>query len=213
MFTIETFTFNPFQENTYILYNEKGHALIIDPGTYFPPEQQALKDFMLRRGLLPSGLINTHCHLDHVFGNKWVAEAYNLTPQIHPVEEELHTMSAVFAHQYGLEFNLYKGDFIYLQEGDNVMLDEDRLEAILVPGHSPGSLAFYCKAQNFVISGDALFLESIGRTDLPGGDHGQLLHSIKEKLFNLPAETVVYPGHGPRTTIGHERNNNPFVQP
>lgn len=213
MFTIETFTFNPLQENTYVLYNEKGNAFIIDPGTYFPAEQQALKDFILRRGIRPVALINTHCHLDHVFGNKWVAEAYGLTPQIHPVEERLHAMSAVFASQYGLDFEPYKGDFIYLQEGGTVMLDEDQLEAILVPGHSPGSLAFYCKAQDFVISGDALFLESIGRTDLPGGDHGQLLHSIKEKLFNLPPETVVYPGHGPKTTIGHERMNNPFIQP
>lgn len=213
MFTIETFTFNPFQENTYVLYNEKGHAIIIDPGTYFPAEVQTLKDFILRRGLQPVALINTHCHLDHVFGNKWVANTYALTPQIHSLEEELHRGSGGFATQYGLEFDEYQGNFTYLNEGDNITLDQDVLEAILVPGHSPGSLAFYCKAQHFIISGDALFFESIGRTDLPKGDHTQLLQSIKEKLFNLPPETVVYPGHGPKTTIEHERSNNPFVQP
>lgn len=213
MFTIETFTFNPFQENTYVLYNEKGHAIVIDPGTYFSAEIQTLKDFILRRGVRPIELINTHCHLDHVFGNKWIASTYQLPPRIHPEEELLHTMSAESASQFGLAFDQYKGEFHYLQEGDKIRLDEDLLEVLLVPGHSPGSLAFYCRQQGFVISGDALFFESIGRTDLPKGDHGQLLHSIKEKLFNLPPETLVYPGHGPKTTVAHERSNNPFVQP
>ena len=213
MLSIETFTFNPFQENTYVLYNEKGHAIIIDPGTYFPAELQTLKDFILRRGLQPVQLINTHCHLDHVFGNQPVAATYGLTPKIHPEEEALHEMSGPYASQYGLDFDLYKGKFIYLEEGGLITLDEDQLELLHVPGHSPGSLALYCKAQDFVISGDALFKESIGRTDLPKGNHEQLLHSIKEKLFTLPPNTTVYPGHGPKTTIGHELTNNPFVQP
>ncbi|SEA07578.1 Glyoxylase, beta-lactamase superfamily II [Arachidicoccus rhizosphaerae] len=213
MFTIEIFTFNPFQENTYVLYNEKGNALIFDPGTFFPAETQTLKDFILRRGIKPVALINTHCHLDHVFGNKWLAEAYQLTPQIHPLEKQLHDKSEEVGSKYGLEFAAYKGDFTFIEPGDMIKLDSDELEVILVPGHSPGSLAFYCSAQQFVISGDALFLESIGRTDLPGGNHEQLLHSIKEKLFNLPPETVVYPGHGPKTSIAHERAGNPFVQP
>jgi len=213
MFTIEVFTFNPFQENTYVLFNEKGHALIFDPGTFFPAETQTLKDFILRRGIQPVALINTHCHLDHVFGNKWLAESYGLTPQIHALEKPLHDKSGAIGSQYGLEFTPYEGDFTFIQQGDIIKLDQDELEAILVPGHSPGSLAFYSKAQQFVISGDALFLESIGRTDLPGGDHEQLLHSIKEKLFNLPPETIVYPGHGPKTSIAHERQFNPFVHP
>ena len=212
MFSIETFTFNPFQENTYILYNEKGKALIIDPVTYFPAEVQTLKDFILRRGLQPAGLLNTHCHLDHIFGNKWLAEDHSLTPQIHMDEATIHNASHSVGLQYGLEFDPYKGDFIYLKEGDTISLDQDELDILLVPGHSPGSLAFYSKNQDFVISGDALFYESIGRTDLPGGDQEQLLQSIKEKLYNLPPETVVYPGHGPKTSIGYEQTNNPFVQ-
>jgi len=213
MFTIEIFTFNPFQENTYVLYNEKGHALIIDPGTYFPPEVQAMKDFILRRGLQPVGLLNTHCHLDHVFGNAWVAATHQLTPQIHPDEQPLHEASLAVARQYGLDFEAYTGNFNFIQEGDIIKMDDDQLMAILVPGHSPASLAFYGKQQDFVISGDALFYESIGRTDLPGGDHSQLLHSIKEKLFNLPGQTTVYPGHGPKTSIQHEKQHNPFLQP
>lgn len=213
MFTIEIFTFNPFQENTYVLYNEKGNALIIDPGTYFPAEVQTMKDFILRRGLNIVGLLNTHCHLDHVFGNSWVAAAHQLTPQIHPDEEPLHEASAGIANQYGLDFEAYEGAFQYIHEGDRIHLDEDELVAILVPGHSPASLAFYCQQQDFVISGDALFYESIGRTDLPGGNHQQLLHSIKEKLFNLPGQTQGYPGHGPKTSIQHEMQHNPFLKP
>jgi len=212
MFTIEVFTFNPFQENTYVLYNEKGHALIIDPGTYFPAEAQTMKDFILRRGLEPVGLLNTHCHLDHVFGNAWVAAAHNLIPQIHLDEQPLHDGSQAIASQYGLDFEPYTGTFSYINEGDIISMDDDQLVAILVPGHSPASLAFYCQQQDFVISGDALFYESIGRTDLPGGNHQQLLHSIKEKLFNLPSETIVYPGHGPKTSIQHERQHNPFLK-
>lgn len=213
MFTIETFTFNPFQENTYVLYNEQGHALLFDPGMYFAAELQSLKDYILRRGLEIKGLINTHCHLDHVFGNKWAAETYGLQPQIHQQEQTIHQSSGSIGEQYGLAFIPYQGPFSLIAEGDTLSLGQDKLEAILVPGHSPGSLAFYCKEQDFVISGDALFLESIGRTDLPGGNHEQLLHSIKEKLFNLPPQTAVYPGHGPKTTIGHEKVHNPFVQP
>lgn len=213
MFTIEVFTFNPFQENTYVLYNEKGNALIIDPGTYFPAEVQTMKDFILRRGLKPVGLLNTHGHLDHVFGNAWVAAAHKLIVQIHPEEQALHDASAGIASKYGLDFEQYTGKFNFINEGDIISLDEDQLVAILVPGHSPASLAFYCPQQGFVISGDALFYESIGRTDLPGGDHHQLLHSIKEKLFNLPPETIVYPGHGPKTTVQHERLHNPFLKP
>ncbi|HTN37092.1 MAG TPA: MBL fold metallo-hydrolase [Arachidicoccus sp.] len=212
MFSIETFTFNPFQENSYVLHNTKGEAVIVDPGTYYPAEQQKLKEYILRAGLTPTLLINTHCHLDHVFGNKWIAETYGLTPQIQPLEEEMHRMADIFATQYGLPFDSYNGIFTYLNEGDKLQLGEDRLEILLTPGHSPGSLSFYCPDQGFILSGDALFRDSIGRTDLPKGNPAQLLQSIKEKLFTLPPETVVYPGHGPKTTIGYEIQHNPFIQ-
>lgn len=211
MFTIETFTFNAFLENTYVLYNEKGQAIIIDPGTYFPAEFQTLKDYILRAGLKPELLLNTHCHLDHIFGNRSVCETYKLVPKIHPLEEQLHQMGAVYGQEYGLPFEPYTGSFEWLQEGERVTLGADQLQILLLPGHSPGSLGFYCREQGFIIGGDVLFKDGIGRTDLPKGDESQLLHSIKEKLFNLPAQTVVYPGHGPKTTIGYEMVHNPFL--
>lgn len=213
MLKIETFTFNPFQENCYVLHNGKGEAMIIDPGTYFPAEIQTLKDYILRAGLKPVYLINTHCHLDHVFGNDWIAKTYHLQPQIHPEEELMHKMAGESAEKFGLPFQLYTGPFTYLEAGACFQWGEDQLEILLTPGHSPGSLSFYHPDQQFVISGDALFRESIGRTDLPKGNHGQLLQSIKEKLFTLPGQTEVYPGHGPKTTIDHEINHNPFMQP
>lgn len=212
MLKIETFTFNPFQENCYVLHNNQGEAMIIDPGTYFEPEIQTLKDYILRAGLRPKYLINTHCHLDHVFGNKWVATTYHLQPELHSAEVFMHDMASQSAEKYGLPFDAYSGAFTYLEAGSSIKWGEDQLEILLTPGHSPGSLSFYHPGQQFVISGDALFRESIGRTDLPKGDHNQLLQSIKEKLFTLPGETVVYPGHGSTTTIAHEIAHNPFMQ-
>lgn len=211
MLQIETFTFNPFQENAYVLSNEHGEAIIIDPGTYFPAEAQTLKDYILRAGLQPKVLINTHCHLDHVFGNQWVSECYNLELWMHPNEEEMLVNANKSSEKYGLPFDNYRGKINFIQEGETIQLGEDRLEIILVPGHSPGSICLYCKAQNFIIGGDVLFRESIGRTDLYKGNHEELLQSIKEKMLILPTETVVYPGHGPKTTIGYEKQNNPFL--
>ncbi len=212
MIQIEMFTFSPIQENTYLLWNEKGNALIIDPGCYFTQEQETLFGFIKSKGLKPVQLINTHCHLDHVFGNKWVADTYQLELFIHPDEEKVLLFASASGLMYGLSFDNYKGPLHFLNHGDVISLDQDQLQVILTPGHSPGHICFYCKAQNFLIGGDTLFLESIGRTDLPGGNHKQLLQSIQQQLFVLPNETVVYSGHGPQTTIGHEKKHNPFLQ-
>ncbi|HEY0298121.1 MAG TPA: MBL fold metallo-hydrolase [Arachidicoccus sp.] len=212
MLKIQTFTFNPFQENTYVLHNEKGEAVIIDPGAYFPAEVQSLKDYILRAGLRPKYLLNTHCHLDHVFSDKAVAETYQLELFIHPFEEEILINAKAAAEKFGLPFDEYRGNVNFLGEGDCIFLGEDELKIILAPGHSPGSICFYNARQNFLIDGDVLFRQSIGRTDLYKGDHEQLLHSIKEKLFTLPDETVVYCGHGPSTSIGYEKMHNPFLQ-
>jgi glyoxylase-like metal-dependent hydrolase (beta-lactamase superfamily II) len=131
---------------------------------------------------------------------------------IHRKEQKVLQFALASGMMWGLNLDPYKGPLHFLEDNDTVNLNADKLQVILVPGHSPGSICLYCKAQNFLIGGDVLFLESIGRTDLPGGDHQQLLQSIREQLFVLPDETIVYPGHGPQTTIGHEKKYNSFLQ-
>ena len=211
MLKIKSFVFSPIQENTYLLYNELNHCIIIDPGCYFPEEKDELKAFITQSGLQPRFLLNTHCHLDHVFGNKFVADEYSLSLQIHEKEKAMLEFAPASGLMYDLPFDNYTGDLLYLKEGEKVVLDEDELEIFFVPGHSPGHICFYCAKQSFIISGDVLFNRSIGRTDLPMGDHQTLLSSIRKKLFVLPDETVVYSGHGPVTTIGEEKRENPFL--
>ena len=211
MLQIKVLTFNPVEENTYVLYNEANECIIIDPGCYFDREKEHLKSFIENRELQPKILLNTHCHLDHVFGNKFISEAYQLTLQIHPKEEELLKMAPASGLMFNLPFDNYKGELIFIKEGEIVSLGDDRLEIIHAPGHSPGSVCFYCEKQKFIIGGDVLFYNSIGRTDLPGGNHNDLVTNIKEKLFKLPADVKVYPGHGPETTIGEEIKSNPFL--
>lgn len=212
MISIKSFTFSPVQENTYVLYNEKKQAFIIDPGCYFTAEEEKLLQFITDNGLKPEKLINTHCHLDHVFGNKWVHKEFKLELHLHLLEEKVLAFAPTSGQMWGLNFENYSGPLHFINDGDIIELGDDKLEVILAPGHSPGSICFYNAAQNFIIGGDVLFYESIGRTDLPGGDHETLLKSIRERLFVLPDETVVYSGHGPSTTIGHEKKHNPFLQ-
>ncbi len=211
MIHIKAFTFSPISENTYVLYNNDGKAIIIDPGCYFPNEQETLKDFLTDNSLTPVYLLNTHCHLDHVFGNKWVHENYGLEPHLHPNEEAMLALAPVSGERWGLPFQNYTGPLHFLNDGDTVLLGETEIQVILAPGHSPGSICFYIPSQGDVIGGDVLFRGSIGRTDLPGGDSETLLNSIREKLWVLPDETVVYSGHGIKTTIGYEKRNNPFL--
>ncbi len=212
MFQLQTFEFSPIQENTYLLYNEHNDCIIIDPGCYFEEEREMLASFIQSKNLNPILLLNTHCHLDHVFGNKFVAEKYGLIPHIHPLEKKLLEYAPTSGLMYNLPFDNYTGELAYIDEGSILKVGEDELVAVFTPGHSPGSLSFYCKKQLFIISGDVLFQRSIGRTDLPGGDHATLIRSIKEKLMILPDETVVHSGHGPSTTVIAERNGNPFLK-
>lgn len=211
MLTVKSFEFSPIQENTYILYNEFNDCIIIDPGCYYDAEKDKLAAFISENKLKPTMLINTHCHLDHVFGNKFVAEKYNLTLQMHENEKPVLAFASTSGLMYNLPFDNYEGEFVYLNEGDVIKLGADELQILLTPGHSPGSLSFYSSKNNFVISGDVLFQDSVGRSDLPGGNHNQLIKSIKEKLLILPVETFVYSGHGPATTIGEEKRNNPYL--
>jgi hydroxyacylglutathione hydrolase len=211
MFQIKVFTFNPVQENTYLLYNEQNECIIIDPGCYFDDEKDQLKSFINLNKLQPRMLLNTHCHLDHVFGNKFVSEEYKLTLQTHPLEKQVLELAPSSGLMFNLPFDNYQGEVIYLEEGDVISLGDDQLEIIHAPGHSPGSICFYCAKQKFIIGGDVLFQNSIGRTDLPFGSHEDLIRNIKEKLFKLPGDVKVYSGHGPETTIGEEMKGNPYL--
>ncbi len=212
MIKVEHFTYNPFAENTYVLSNEKQEALIIDPGCYFTEEEKTLRNYITTNKLKPLLLLNTHCHLDHVFGNNWVHKTYGLELNIHEGEKLVLELALKTANMYGLGFTSYKGPLHFLKEGDEVLLGNDKLKVIFTPGHSPASVCFYCEAQHFIIGGDVLFYESIGRFDLPGGNEQVLYKSICEKLYILPDETIIYPGHGEPTTIGHEKKFNPFVR-
>ena len=213
MASVVGLTFNPFQENTYIVYDETGECVIFDPGCYDASEKEILHSYITAHSLRPVRLINTHCHIDHIFGNATVAKTYNLELEIH--RGELPVLAAIpqVSMMYGIQISEPSpepGRFI--EEGDVIEFGNTQLKAILTPGHSPASLSFYCEEDQFLIAGDVLFYESIGRTDLPGGDHQTLLNSIRQKLYPLGDEVVVYPGHGPKTTIGHEKMHNPWVK-
>lgn len=211
MFVVKVFIFSPVQENTYLLYNDRKDCIIIDPGCYYDDERDEVASFIENNGLTPKLLLNTHCHLDHVFGNKWVAEKYGLKLHIHEKEKPVFDHAPASGLMWNLPFDNYKGDLLYLRENDIISLGTDELEVFLTPGHSPGSVIFYCRKQGFVIGGDVLFRMSIGRTDLPGGNYDVLLNSIKSSLFVLPEETIVYSGHGEETTIGFEKKHNPYL--
>jgi glyoxylase-like metal-dependent hydrolase (beta-lactamase superfamily II) len=212
MLTVQPFTFNPVQENTYVLYNEKGECCIIDPGCYFASEEKALSDFIEQNSLKPVLLLNTHCHLDHIFGNKFVARKYNLNLHLHQLEKAVLDYGPTSGQAWQLPFDNYDGELVFIDEGQTIRLGEDELHVLFTPGHSPGSISFYDKEAKFVIAGDVLFDGSVGRTDLPGGDFTILEESIKTKLYTLPEDVIVYPGHGGSTTIGDEMKGNPFVK-
>ena len=211
MLKIKSFVFSPIQENTYLLYNEFNQCAIIDPGCYFDAEKEELTQFIKDNSFTVIHLLNTHCHLDHVFGNKYVAETYSLTPQIHKNEEQVLAFAPTSGLMYDLPFDNYTGQLLFLKEGDVVTIGKDELVVIQAPGHSPGHICFYNKAQGFLIGGDVLFNRSIGRTDLPGGNYDELIKNIKEKLLVLPNKTIVYSGHGETTTIGEEKVENPYL--
>ncbi|MBS1917617.1 MAG: MBL fold metallo-hydrolase [Bacteroidetes bacterium] len=212
MLTIKSFTFNPVQENTYVVYDNKDACCVVDPGCYFGNERRELQEFFTEEKLQPGLLLNTHCHLDHVFGNKFIHDEYGLTLHIHEKEKPVLDRAADAGLAWNMPFENYRGELIFLKEGDVVRIGDDELNVLFTPGHSPGSICFYCRKQHFVIGGDVLFRMSIGRTDLPGGDFDTLINSIHTKLFTLPDNVVVYPGHGEPTTIGFEKKNNPFLK-
>jgi hydroxyacylglutathione hydrolase len=210
MALLKTFTFNPFQENTYVLY-EGSDAWIIDPGCSNGNERKMLESFLKKEELIPSRIINTHCHIDHVIGNKWCKETYNIPLCIPDGEQVVLDRLVDVGRMYGFPVEASPSPDIILFDHDTLELGGKVWSLISAPGHSPASICFYQADEKILIAGDVLFFESIGRTDLPGGNHQKLLDSIHQRLFVLPDDVVVYPGHGTSTTIGHEKKHNPFL--
>ncbi len=211
MVTVKKIVFNPFQENTYVIYDETNSCIIVDPGCYEKHEEQELIDFIESKNLKPTTIASTHSHIDHVFGNNAIKEYFNIPLTICKQDEETLARVPSYAPMYGFSnFNPSKPDnFFNLEQG--LSFGNTTLEIRFVPGHAPGHVVFISHAEQFVINGDCLFNGSIGRTDLPGGDFDTLINSIKEQLFTLPDEYTVYCGHGPETTIGNEKKHNPFL--
>lgn len=209
---VREFTFNPFQENTYLIIAPSGECIIVDPGCMEIFEQEELKAAMLEDGLKPVRLINTHCHIDHILGNAFISREYQLGLEIHRGEMPVLKAGPTVAGMYGIPYEPSPEPSSFLEEGDRILLDGHALRVLLTPGHSPASICLYNETDGWLIGGDVLFYESIGRTDLPGGDHETLLKSIRTQVFTLPQDTVVYPGHGPHTTVGYEMMFNPFLK-
>jgi hydroxyacylglutathione hydrolase len=210
MLKIKAFAFNPFQENTYVLHDETKECVIIDPGCFDTSEKLELTDFIASNGLRPVKLLNTHCHIDHVLGNAYCKRNFGIELSAHKKDEPVLRAVKAYASNYG--FAGYEESEIdhYIDEGDVVQFGSTNLEVLFVPGHAPGHVAFYHADTKQLMGGDVLFRQSIGRIDLPGGDHSTLIKSIHEKLFTLSDDVEVFPGHGETTTIGYEKVYNPF---
>ena len=210
---VSRFIFNMFGINTYIMWDPATlEAAIIDPGMIDIDEEQALYDFISRNSLRPVHLINTHMHLDHIFGNLTVKEKYGLDIKAHPDDDVLGKSLSESVRRFNLRIPVSDhGVDIALKDGETLYLGKEPVKVISVPGHSPGSIALYCPESGFVITGDALFCGSIGRTDLPGGNHATLIRSVTDRLLTLPDSTTVLPGHGPETTVGEEKRSNPYL--
>lgn len=211
MLYLKSFTFNPFQQNTYLIYDDEKTAYIIDPGNSNNAEHTELKNFITEKGLQLKRLLLTHAHIDHVLGNRFIFDTYGLLPEVH--EKDLFFIQRMpeSGAMYGLNVDPSPFPGKYLEEGDIVQLGKYTFSCLYTPGHSPGSISFYNAENKLLISGDVLFKGSIGRSDLPMGNHDTLIRSITEKLIPLGDDVKVYSGHGPATTIGSERQNNPFL--
>lgn len=208
---VASFVFNAFQENTYVLYDDTLEAIIIDPGCNNLEEQEELVTFIEAKGLKPVQLINTHCHIDHVLGNKFVADKWGLELLAHEGEKIMLDNQPQVAMMYGISYVPSPEIAKFISEKDKIHFGSTTLDIYYTPGHSPASISFFHEPTRQLIAGDVLFDGSIGRTDLPGGDYDTLITSIKTQFYPLGDDVVVYCGHGPSTTIGKEKRTNPFL--
>ncbi|MFY0601169.1 MAG: MBL fold metallo-hydrolase [Cyclobacteriaceae bacterium] len=209
---IKSFVFNPFYENTYLLWDDSMECIIVDPGCYEKHERDEIISFIESEKLNVKLILNTHCHIDHVLGNYYMKDYFKCSLWIPENEALSYEAVTAYAPQWGIQ-NYTKGEpDSLIKEGQNIGFGKVNCKVIEAPGHSPGHQVFYFEKESMLIGGDVLFKQSIGRTDLPGGDHEQLIQNIKEKIYTLPDSTTVFPGHGPETTVGFEKVNNPFVK-
>jgi len=210
--TIKTFTFNPIQENTFLVYDETLEAVVIDAGCISKIEKRALQQYIENNNLILKRVLNTHLHFDHQFGNRFLFDTFGIEPEAGKEDEYLLENVIAQTRSFGMDVDEEAQPLGgYITENQEIKFGNTTLKAFHVPGHSPGSMAFYDEKEGVLFAGDVLFRGSIGRTDLPGGDYATMIRSITEKLLPLPDSTVVYSGHGPQTTIGFEKKNNPFL--
>lgn len=212
MISIQTFTFNPFSENSYILFDETKEAVIIDPGNFNNEENETITSFIGQNGLKPVRIVNTHAHIDHVLGVAYLKEHYKIPFSLHKDDMPVLKSGKVSASNFGFPSFWEPEVDSFIDENDTIEFGNSKLSVRFVPGHAPGHIAFINEEQKFVIGGDVLFYQSIGRTDLPGGSFTTLIESIRTQLFTLDDEYKVYAGHMQPTTIGHEKKHNPFLQ-
>lgn len=208
---IQCFTFNPFSENTYLIWDDNRHATIIDPGFYTEEEGLTFLNFIKINNLQLKGCLLTHAHIDHIFGCELIFEKFGIKPRMHLKEEIVYQSADQVSIMYDLKKFKFPDFGEFIQEGVVLSAGNIKFNVLFTPGHSPGSISLYCMEKELVFSGDVLFEGSVGRTDLPGGNHSTLIDSIKSQLLTLPNKTLVYSGHGGITTIGQEKLTNPFL--
>lgn len=211
MITLKQFSFSPFEEATFVLSDQTGECIIVDAGCYTREEREALKHYIAGAQLKPTLLLNTHGHVDHLLGSRFVTDTWNVPFAMHKADSYLLENAVTQGQMFGLRTEAPPAVDRWVEEGEEILFGNSGLSVLHVPGHSPGSLLFYCSEQAFLIAGDVLFAGSIGRTDLYGGNYDTLIDGIYAKVLVLPPETTVYPGHGPKTTIERELAGNPFL--
>lgn len=208
---VNRFVFNSFGVNTYVLTDNTGKCLIVDPACQSKQEENELASFLADNNLQPTGMVNTHFHIDHIVGNTFICNTYNLRPQCHKRSKMFWETAVEFGSVFGIKVENLIIPSDYIDEGDSIEFGDSSVQVLYTPGHADGSVCLVNHDERYVIAGDVLFRDSIGRTDLPTGNFDVLYQSITSKLFTLPDDFVVYPGHGPETTIGYEKLNNPFL--